>query len=547
MIRALRNRYPLVEMLARARAEFDVEFVAATVLAGLGNALVLALVNAAAVDASSRYLALFVLVVAMFLLMQFYVMTRSATEVERTLDRIRTDISDHLARAKLEALERVGRAEIFDCVSRETTIISQAAATITLALQSALMILFSAVYLERLSLTAFVLTIVLSYTGIRVYLLKREESTRLLEQATDIQNEFFECLTHLIDGFKEARLHAARGRELLVRLRRISSDLTTVRVASERSFAAQNAYAQVAFYLMIGGVVFLLPSISPTFPAVVTQATATMLFIIAPLSSLVGSIPVFARANVAATNVLDLERVLARAETHETIVTSETPAVAAPLELRHIAFAYEPRGDERPFAIGPISLRIEPGTVAFFVGGNGSGKSTLLKVLTGLYAPRSGTMFIGGTPFAPETAQWYRSHFTAVFSDYHLFDRLYGMGDIDPARVTAALERLQLQEKVGFEGGRFSTLELSSGQRKRLALAVAILEDRPFLVFDEWAAEQDPTFREIFYREILPWLRAEGRTVIAATHDAQYFDAADQIVRFDMGVIIGSDGTAPGR
>jgi len=537
VITRLRDRYPLVEMLARAKANFDSEFVVATVLAGLGNALVLALVNAAASQASSRYLVLFVLVVGMYLLTQFHIMTRSATEVERTLDRIRTDVSDHIARAKLESLERIGRAEIFDCVSRETTIISQAAATITLALQSALMILFSAIYLERLSLTAFVLTVVLSYTGVRVYLVKREESTRQLETATDIQNAFFECLTHLIDGFKEARLHARRGQEILARLQQISADLTTVRVASERSFAAQNAYAQVAFYLMIGGVVFLLPSISPTFPTVVTQATATMLFIIAPLSSLVGSIPVFSRANVAAQNVLDLENVLARAETHETIVTSEPVIASAPLILNRVEFAYDAHGDERPFAIGPVSLRAEPGTIVFLVGGNGSGKSTLLKVLTGLYAPQHGTMLIGSTPFAPETAQWYRSHFTAVFSDYHLFDRLYGMGDIEPARVTAELVRLQLQQKVHFENGRFSTLELSSGQRKRLALAVAVLEDRPILVFDEWAAEQDPGFREVFYRSILPSLRAEGRTIIAATHDAQYFDAADQVIKLDMGII----------
>ena len=538
MTRRLRDRYPLVALLARGEARFNGEFVALSVVSGLGNALVLAIVNAAASEASTRYLALFALVVSVYLLTQFQVMTKSSTEVERTLDRVRTDISEHIARAKLESLERIGRAEIFDCVSRETTIISQAAATVTLALQSALMVLFSAIYLERLSLTAFVLTVVLSYAGVRVYLVKRGESTRQLEAATDIQNEFFDCLTHLIDGFKEARLHARRGEEIVTRLRRISSDLTAVRVSSERSFASQNAYAQVAFYLMIGGVVFLLPAISPTFPTIVTQATATMLFIIGPLSSLVGAIPVFSRANVAARNVVDLQTVLARAETPDQLVASQQPTPPAPLVLSRIGFAYEAHGDEGRFSIGPISFTVDPGTIVFLVGGNGSGKSTLLKVLTGLYAPQQGTMLIGSVPFAPETAQWYRSHFTAVFSDYHLFDRLYGMDDVDPARVTAELERMQLLKKVRFENGRFSTLELSSGQRKRLALAVGVLEDRPILVFDEWAAEQDPTFREFFYRSILPSLRAEGRTIIAATHDAQYFDAADQVITLDMGTVV---------
>src|SRR5690606_27967207 len=97
------------------------------------------------------------------------------------------------------------------------------------------------------------------------------------------------------------------------------------------------------------------------------------------------------------------------------------------------------------------------------------------------------------------------------------------------------LAQLQLDHKVRVENGTFSTLRLSQGQRKRLALLVAYLEDRPFYVFDEWAADQDPVFKKIFYTEILPSLKAKGKTVIAITHDDGYFHVADRCFKFEDG------------
>ncbi|MFD1905689.1 ATP-binding cassette domain-containing protein [Paenibacillus rhizoplanae] len=60
------------------------------------------------------------------------------------------------------------------------------------------------------------------------------------------------------------------------------------------------------------------------------------------------------------------------------------------------------------------------------------------------------------------------------------------------------LKMLDLDGKVSIDNGRFSTLKLSGGQRKRLALLICYLEDRPIYLFDEWAADQDPEFRKFF-------------------------------------------------
>jgi len=174
----------------------------------------------------------------------------------------------------------------------------------------------------------------------------------------------------------------------------------------------------------------------------------------------------------------------------------------------------------------------------FIVGGNGSGKSTLLKTLTGLYHPQSGSIVMDDTLLTPDTATWYRSHFSPIFSDYHLFDRLYGLRGIETAQVNELLRLMQIENKTTFEGGRFTNLDLSSGQRKRLGLIVALLEDRPVLVLDEWAADQDPGFRKFFYETILQDLKRKGKTVIAATHDDRYFGAADRIVKMEYGELV---------
>ena len=539
----LSAKYPLVGLLLRRQPRFTRDFLFFVVVAGLGNAVVLAIINAASLkaqdaEANGWYLALYLIAVTIFLLAQYHIASESALEAERVMDGVRTDIARQIAQAELESLERIGQAQVFGCVNRDTIIVAQAAASAPAACQSLVMMGFSSIYLYQLSPMACLLTVVLAFLGLRAYIAKRDQWAERLAAAATAQNSFVESLTHLLDGFKEVRLHADRSRDLLMQLQGISSQLRAIKSESERGFAEQYAFAQVAFYLLVGGVVFLLPRLSPAFPAVVMQATATVLFIIGPLSILIGTIPLLARANAAAQTVIDLEAALASAETHEP--PSDRPVTAGePIQLLNLGFTYEPRANEPGFSIGPMSFTVQPGRIMFIVGGNGSGKSTLLKVMTGLYHPQLGSLRMGATQLTADTARWYRSHFTVIFSDFHLFDRLYGLGHVDRARTTAELTRMRLHRKVRVEeGGRFTTLDLSSGQRKRLALAVGLLEDRPVLVFDEWAAEQDPEFRRSFYEEILPALRAEGRTVIAATHDDRYFSVADQIVKLEFGQVV---------
>lgn len=544
MLRSLES-FALVRLLRRGSTRFNLEMAALVVFAGLANAGVLAIINAAAENASNdvengRMLGLFLVTIALYVYAQRFILFMSVTEVEAILNGIRVEVAERLRRTDLEALEHMGRAEIFGMVARETQNISQAASAIAMALQMTMMVAFSMAYLAILSKTAFVITAAMSAVGIMLHLRRMKGLLAMLGEAQQKENEFLGLLTHLIDGFKEVRLRKARSDDLFRDLANVSYTVQDVKSRTGREFSAVYIFAQVMFYALLAAIVFLLPRISAEYTTVVLKLTAAILFIIGPLGSIVGSIPVWSAANVAAHNIFDLEARLAAASAGDRAGRPEAvpPARFSRLELKRVVFEYPDRGKGSVFRLGPVDLEARAGEILFIVGGNGSGKSTLLKALTGLYHPQSGSITLDDTLLSHDNSVWYRSHFAAVFSEYHLFDRLYGLAEVPAERVQALLTTMQIADKTAFENGRFTTLDLSHGQRKRLALLVALLEDRPILVLDEWAADQDPPFRRYFYEELLPSLKREGKTIIAVTHDDKYFGIADRVVKMEYGEFV---------
>ena len=210
------------------------------------------------------------------------------------------------------------------------------------------------------------------------------------------------------------------------------------------------------------------------------------------------------------------------------------------LQWNDVVFSYgEEKGVETPFSLGPISLELHPSELVFVIGGNGSGKSTFVKVLAGLYQPLQGNVTLAGTMVTDANREWYREHFSVVFSDFHVFKKLLGQSDSQAERLGLPyLRLLHMDQKVTMHERTFSTLDLSQGQRKRLALVTAYLEDRPIYVFDEWAADQDPQYKEIFYKTLLPDLRERGKLVVVITHDDRYFHLGDQVIKLEDGKVV---------
>lgn len=536
---------PLLRLLQQSGSRLNGTLVGMAALSGLANAALLATINAAADNsandaANGRFLALFVIVVLIFLRSQRYILLTSGAEVERILDEIRRRIATLIAQADLRQLEQVGRAQIYASLHRETVTISQATSSLVIAAQSLLMVAFSLAYLGWLSRSALVLMLIAMAVAIRAHVRRAARSNQLMRDAYTTENEFFDALNHLLDGFKEVKLRRERAGALAARLSGISMRLHNVKVEAGSSFAMQFVYGQLAVYLLLGAVVFLLPRMSASYSDVVIKATASILFIVGPLTNLLSTMPAFSAANVAAESIAALETRLEKArEQDEGSAGTPLASPMATLHARAVTFHFLDASGQPSFTVGPLTLDVTPGETLFIVGGNGSGKSTLLRLLTGLYAPDGGTLSIGDTVVVPATAAWYRSHFAAVFSDYHLFDRLYGLPDAPP-RLEALLKQFDIADKTGVTDGRFTTLDLSAGQRKRMALMVALLEERPILVCDEWAADQDPEFRRYFYEELLPALKASGMTVIAATHDDRYFHVADRVLKMEDGRFVES-------
>ena len=539
---------PLLRLVLQGSGRFNFEFAGALVLAGLSNAVLLAIINAAAENArneqaNGRYLAMFAITIGLYILTQRHILFTSIREVERLLHDIRVRVADRLRRSHLLAIERVGRSDIYGIVNRETQHISQAAGTLIVAGQSVLMVLFAVVYLALLSRAAFVIAAVITWMGLTVHFRRAAELNSLLQEAQTQENRFLDSLTHLLDGFKETRMSRARSHDLFTHLEGVSAHVEDVKTRSSEGFAAHFIFAQAAFYILLAAIVFLLPRLGEAYTDVVMKLTATVLFIIGPLSAIVSAIPLFSTANVAAARIFELERILEQTSADDENGRPEAaaPATFGQLELKDVTFQYVDRGSGA-FRLGPVDLSVRRGEIIFIVGGNGSGKSTLIKTLTGLYPPQAGTIAIDRTIVAPDTATWYRSHFSTVFTDYHLFDRLYGLRHVPADRVLDLLRLMKIDDKTAYADGRFTTQELSGGQRKRLALIVALLEDRPVLVLDEWAADQDPPFRRYFYEQILKDLKAQGKTVIAVTHDDKYFGVADHVVKMEYGEIVPYQG-----
>jgi len=289
--------------------------------------------------------------------------------------------------------------------------------------------------------------------------------------------------------------------------------------------------------------VFVVPRYSSTYSFRVLEVTAVVLFIVGYMSGFLEVLPVFASSNAALVSLRKIETDLDAAREDVAPATPRCASVSPPsktIAARELSFSYDTVEGETPFRFGPVDLTLNRGETIFLVGGNGSGKSTLVKLLTGMYGPESGTLEVDGVPVGPHNVVALREACAVIMSDFHLFGRFYGYDHVDAETVNGLINDMRLTGKVTYADGRFSTLNLSTGQRKRLALIAALIEDKSIYVFDEWAADQDSHFRRHFYEQVLPELKRRGKTVLAVTHDEMYWDRADRLIRLEYGTVAGN-------
>ena len=534
----------LWELIKRESVGSRREIVIAAGVSGLANAAIVAIIGAASQTAgyqqiNLRYLLLFLVAMTLYIMCQRHSamkMVRITTRLGQTL---RVRVVEKVLASELPVLERIGTARIINSLSRDATTIGDSGEAMIDGLQAVVFVSFAYLYILWLSLPAFILSVLSAVLSVTITLRNQAKTQALLARTRAKEVEFLNNVTDAIDGFKESRLNSRRREDLRRDIHATSAAVTALREEIEDVHTRSTILGRSALYMLIAMVVFLLPAVVQTYGQVISETVTAILFVVGPLGLLVGITPYLERANEAARAIGELEEQLdaEHATAPPTTANGTTHAAKVePITLDEVRFAYQgTEGDV--FVLGPVSFTIGVGEIVFLTGGNGSGKSTLLKTLTGLYVPSSGRLLTGSAPVTSENIQSYRENFSAIFSDFRLFRRLYGMLGADDAAVMHRLREMQLAHKVQFDGDRFSRLELSTGQRKRLALVVALLEKRPILVFDELAADQDPEFRRFLYEKLLPSLKDEGRTVIAATHDDRYFHVADKVVKLEYGKV----------
>jgi putative ATP-binding cassette transporter len=499
-------------------------------LGGMSNALILTAINAGAAaadteDRGSLWAAtLFVISLFLFFKTQVYVSTTITSEIEAIIHKLRVRMMDYVRRSELLSIEDVGRARIIAAISSDAAILTQASNMLSFSVQGPILIGFVAVYVAYLSLAAFLLSVLIVGMAGLIFHFRSRRLTEERMRAAEHERRLFDRITDFLDGFKEIRLNRPRSDELFDDAVNVSRVAANIKIRAQSETFKQIAYSQGYMYILLGTVVFVAPQFSESLGgASIAKITAALLYVIGACFALVQSIPILMNANAAADRIQRLE------ETLRATVSSETDEVVSPksfdaIEMHKIVFSYVDRHSDVAFHIGPIDFTLRSGELLFITGGNGSGKSTFLRVLAGLYHPEQGEILLDGRRVNKATRDEYRELFSAIFYDYHLFRRLYGIPDADPGELARLLAKFRLEDKTGLTNGEFRTLDLSGGQRRRLALIVSMLENRPIMLLDEWTAEQDPEYRRKFYDELLPEMMRAGKTIVVITHDDRYLD-----------------------
>ncbi|MBS1159646.1 MAG: putative transporter ATP-binding protein yojI [Proteobacteria bacterium] len=518
-----------------------------TCLAGLANAVLIGLINMAAEEAAlgepvgARLMILYVLAFAIYTLANRASLRRANDFLQHRLGDLRLRLADKIRRSELRTLEGLGRGQLYAIVAQETNHLSQNFPLLVAASQSLFLLVFCLFYIATLSLISFLVVSLVTVIALWLFYSRRAALNLAMTSVHAQEGAMLESLTHFTEGFQEIRLNGSKNDALFARYTRIVDDLQSLVVGIGGKWVILLLFSNAFLYGLLGVVIFVLPGFFSGYTDIIYKIAAAAIFCVGPVTAVTSAAPLFSRASIGLGHAFRLEETLdsgiARQPRQQADVPSRFGGFAR-IDFVGIGFAYRDAEGAQTFSTGPWDLQLQRGERLFLLGGNGSGKSTALKLMCGLYPVESGRILVDGTPVEASAMQAYRELFAGIFPDFHLFDRLHGLEQVAPERVQALIERMELSDKVSYANGRFSTQDLSTGQRKRLAMIVALLEDREIYFFDEWAADQDAHFRAAFYTEILPELKERGKTVVVVTHDDRFWHLSDRSVSLDLGRVM---------
>ena len=451
-----------------------------------------------------------------------------------------TQLCRKIAGTPLRELEKMGSSRVLTCLTEDVNVLSGAMLAISLILINTVVLAGCGAYLASMAWSAvFVLALVMG-TAALCYRLLVHRASHAVRSARLGKETLFRHFRSLTEGIKELKIHRARREAFFhEELDTAAEYYRGQNVIALNQYALADAWSQIMFGILLATLLFLLPVASRISREDLVKYVLVAIYVMSPAWNLIRSLPTFAAGEASLNRMRELGLMLDNFGPSVIAPAAPPPAPEPPtIEFRDVMFSYGDDGRDG-FRLGPFSWTFHPGELVLVIGGNGSGKSSFVKLLTGLYTPDSGEIILNGKPVRGAAAEDYQQLFSVVYSDYFLFDRVLGISAVDlERRARRYLAALDLSDKIKFEGNSFSTTNVSQGQRRRLALLAAYLEDRPIYVLDEWAADQDPAFRQVFYHQILPELKSRGKTVVVVTHDDRYFEIGDRIIKLEYGTMV---------
>jgi putative ATP-binding cassette transporter len=452
---------------------------------------------------------------------------------QKTTAELRLKLGAQLLSGSLHQVERLGAHGAFGTLTEDVATITSVAQALPMICISVSTLIGCLFYIALISHSIIISLIGGIAFGIGMYRFQAGKADRYLKRAREQYDRMCEHFSALMHGNKELKLHRGRRTSFAQSLQNCINDLRSLNLKANSIYITATQMGEMIFVGMIGIFLFV-----PVLSGPSRMSCLLAVFMIkAPVIGLANFLPVIARARVSLERIQRLQEGLSADASESSTQLSSFQRRYRQLELNAVKYTYRREG-ETPFVLGPLDLTFLAGELVFIAGGNGSGKTTLAKIVAGLYPPEDGIMKLDGVPITAANRDDYRQHFSAVWSDCYVFRDMFGLeGDDVEANARKLLDSFRLP-RVQVEDRKFSTTALSQGQRKRLALLTACLEDRPFFVLDEWAADQDPAFRELFYRVFLPDLKTKGKTILVISHDERYYEIADRVIKLDEGNIV---------
>lgn len=451
----------------------------------------------------------------------------------------RMDIIHKVLKTPYEKIEKMEDGIIQAVLNNDTEAISNFVNDFVNGLTGILTLITCYIYLGTQNFWGMFSSLLIVLAAIYMFLVVSRKAEEKYEQNRDVQDTFFKHINSMINGFKELSINKKKKTAFADDIEKSCDDYKKTRREGQTAFLGVSMMGEVLYIAVIGIIVFIFPILFPQLSNTTMRNYVTVyLYMGGIINTEIYLVPGLMRILVSYRRINKFVGGLSTGE------EAAGEAVFAPkelgkggliVEIEDVTYQYENGHDEK-FIVGPISCCFKSGEITFISGGNGSGKSTLAKILTGLYTPKSGNIYVNGEK--SDSANL-RRFFTAIFSDYYIFDKMYGIDyEKSYAKATEYLEKMKIGKQVCMENGTLNPDSLSTGQRKRLALVLSYLEDKEIFLFDEWAADQDPEFRKFFYRELLPELKEKGKIVIAITHDDKYFDESDQHIKMEYGTMV---------